>query len=83
MAAKRATDRLSFTDLVQSGPVTPRGESGKAIAKKIRITPMADHKHGSMDTRGHEKTFAGFIRISTWGAVISIMVLIFMALTNA
>jgi Bacterial aa3 type cytochrome c oxidase subunit IV len=44
---------------------------------------MAEHKHGSMDIRGHEKTFAGFIRISTWGAAISIGVLIFMALTNA
>jgi hypothetical protein len=44
---------------------------------------MAEHKHGSMDIRGHEKTFAGFIRISTWGAIISIAVLIFMALANA
>ena len=44
---------------------------------------MADHKHGSMDTKVQEKTFAGFIRLSTWGAVISILVLIFMALTNA
>ena len=44
---------------------------------------MAEHKHGSMDIRGHEKTFAGFIRISTWGAIISIAVLIFLALANA
>lgn len=44
---------------------------------------MADHKHGSMDTKVQEKTFSGFIRLSTWGAVISILVLIFMALTNA
>lgn len=44
---------------------------------------MADHKHGSMDTKVQEKTFAGFVRMSTWGAVISILVLIFMALTNA
>lgn len=41
-----------------------------------------DHKAGSMDIRGHEKTFAGFIRISTWGAVLAIAALIFMALTN-
>ena len=44
---------------------------------------MAEHKHGSMDTRAQEKAFAGFIRLSTWGAVISIGVLIFMALANA
>lgn len=44
---------------------------------------MAEHKHGSMDTTVHEKTFAGFIRMVTWGAVISICVLIFLALANA
>ncbi|MGB8814747.1 MAG: aa3-type cytochrome c oxidase subunit IV [Paracoccaceae bacterium] len=44
---------------------------------------MADYKHGSMDTRAQEKTFHGFIRMVTWGAVISIGVLIFMALANA
>ncbi len=49
---------------------------------------MAEHHdkeyvHGSMDVRGHEKTFAGFVRISTWGIVISILVLIFMALVGA
>lgn len=44
---------------------------------------MAEHKHGSMDTREQEKTFAGFLRLVTWGAGISIAVLIFMALANA
>ena len=43
---------------------------------------MADHKHGSMNTDTQEKTFAGFIRLVTWGAVISIGILIFMALAN-
>lgn len=43
---------------------------------------MADHKHGNMDTKVQEKTFAGFIRITTWGAAISIGILIFMALAN-
>lgn len=43
---------------------------------------MDEHKQGSMDIRAQEKTFAGFIRLSTWGAVISIVVLIFMALAN-
>jgi hypothetical protein len=44
---------------------------------------MAEHKQGSMDIRVQEKTFAGFIRLSIWGAGIAIAVLIFMALANA
>ena len=44
---------------------------------------MAEHKPGSMDTRVQEKTFHGFIRMATWGAIISVAVLIFMALANA
>lgn len=41
------------------------------------------HVHGSMAVRDHERTFAGFIRLATWGAVLSILVVIFMALANA
>lgn len=44
---------------------------------------MAEHKHGSMNIKVQEKTFAGFIRMVTWGAGISIGILIFMALVNA
>ena len=44
---------------------------------------MAEHKHGSMDTKVQEKTFEGFIRMVTWGAGISVAVLIFMALANS
>ncbi|HPE27225.1 aa3-type cytochrome c oxidase subunit IV [Albidovulum sp.] len=44
---------------------------------------MAEHKHGSMDVKEHEKTFEGFIRFSMWVAGIAIGVLIFMALANA
>ncbi len=44
---------------------------------------MAEHKPGSMDIRDHEKTFAGFIRMSIWVVCISIGVLVFMALANA
>lgn len=43
---------------------------------------MAEHKHGSMNTQVQEKTFAGFIRMVTWGAGISIGILIFLALVN-
>lgn len=44
---------------------------------------MAEHKHGSMDISEQEKTFNGFIRMTVWGAAISIGVLIFIALVNA
>lgn len=44
---------------------------------------MAEHKLGSMDIRAQEKTFAGFIRMVTWGAAICIGVLVFLALANA
>lgn len=44
---------------------------------------MAEHKPGSMDIRAQEKTFAGFIRMVSWGVVVSIMILIIMALADA
>jgi hypothetical protein len=48
---------------------------------------MADHdsahKHGSMDIRDQEKTFAGFIRMSIWVVCIAIAILVFAALANA
>lgn len=43
----------------------------------------AEHKHGSMDIRAQEKTFAGFIRMSIWVAAVSIGILIFLALANS
>jgi hypothetical protein len=44
---------------------------------------QSEHKHGSMNIRAQEKTFAGFIRMSIWVVCISIAILIFMALVNA
>ncbi len=44
---------------------------------------MADHQHGSMSTKSHEATFAGFISMVKWGAIIAIGILIFMALVDA
>ena len=43
---------------------------------------MDDYKPGNMDIKVQEKTFAGFVRMSIWGAGISIAVIIFMALAN-
>ena len=42
-----------------------------------------DHKIGTMDITEQKKTFAGFIRFATWVAILSILVLIFMALVNS
>lgn len=44
---------------------------------------MAEYKHGSMDISVQEKTFAGFMRFATWGAGISIGILIFLAIFNS
>lgn len=44
---------------------------------------VTEHKHGSMDISDHQKTFAGFIRLSTWVVGLSIAVLIFLALANS
>lgn len=44
---------------------------------------MADYKHGSMDIKTHERTFAGFVNFVKWGVIITIAILVFMALVNA
>lgn len=49
---------------------------------------MADHshgkhEHGSMDIRAQEKTFAGFLRLTSWTLVLIAVLLVFMALANA
>lgn len=44
---------------------------------------MSDHEHGKMDITEQEKTFAGFISVSTWVVIISIAALIFLAIFNS
>jgi Bacterial aa3 type cytochrome c oxidase subunit IV len=71
--------------------VTARGESamGRGKGRSSQGDDMAgqhhhgEHKPGSMDIRTQEKTFAGFVRMVTWGIGISIGLLIFAALVNA
>ncbi|MGR3634864.1 MAG: aa3-type cytochrome c oxidase subunit IV [Shimia sp.] len=41
---------------------------------------MAEHEHGTMDTKVQEKTFEGFVKWSIGVAAASIGILIFMAL---
>ena len=44
---------------------------------------MAEHKHGTMDTRVQEKTFEGFIRISVRSTITIIVLLVLLAIFNA
>ncbi|MDR9394491.1 aa3-type cytochrome c oxidase subunit IV [Roseovarius sp. SYSU LYC5161] len=44
---------------------------------------MAEHKHGEMDIEVQEKTFEGFVKAISWGAVLTIALLILIALINA
>ena len=44
---------------------------------------MAEYKHGSMNIKTQEQTFAGFVSFVKWGVIITIGVLVFMALVNA
>jgi hypothetical protein len=44
---------------------------------------MAEHKHGEMDVTEQQKTFEGFMRWVTNGAIVSILILIFLAIFNS
>ena len=44
---------------------------------------MAEHKHGSMDTKVQEETFIGFISWTVKISLLSIGILVFMALVNS
>ena len=39
-----------------------------------------EHKHGSMSTEVHEKTFDGFVKFTKWTVVAIIAILVFLAL---
>lgn len=43
---------------------------------------MSDHEHGKMNIEEQQKTFSGFLRLSTWVAGLSIVLLIFIAIVN-
>ena len=44
---------------------------------------MAEHKHGDMDVTEQQTTFEGFMRWVTNGAIVCILVLIFLAIFNS
>lgn len=45
---------------------------------------MADqeHEHGTMDTTDQEKTFDGFVKITTYSVIGILVFLVFLALVN-
>ena len=43
---------------------------------------MAKHEHGKMDIHVQEKTFAGFVKMVTWGAILCLLFLVFLAMVN-
>jgi hypothetical protein len=55
----------------------------KTGPKQMADHAHSDHKHGTMNIKVQEKTFAGFVRMTTWAVVIIFAILIFMALANA
>lgn len=38
------------------------------------------HKHGEMDIAEQEKTFSGFVKFMTWGTIICLAIIVFLAL---
>lgn len=43
---------------------------------------MADHEHGSMDIKDQEKTFAGFVKFTTYTVIGIIIFLVLLAMVN-
>ncbi|WP_298294020.1 aa3-type cytochrome c oxidase subunit IV [uncultured Litoreibacter sp.] len=43
---------------------------------------MAEHEHGSMDTKDQEKTFDGFVKFTTYSIVIILVFLVLLAMIN-
>ncbi|MDG1532315.1 MAG: aa3-type cytochrome c oxidase subunit IV [Paracoccaceae bacterium] len=43
---------------------------------------MSKHEHGKMDISVQEKTFAGYVKFTSWSIVAIIAVLIFLAIVG-
>ncbi|HCQ65697.1 MAG TPA: aa3-type cytochrome c oxidase subunit IV [Rhodobacteraceae bacterium] len=44
---------------------------------------MAEHKHGTMDTRVHEKTFEGFMKVTAGSVGVILVLLVLLAIFGA
>jgi len=43
---------------------------------------MAEHEHGSMDIKDQEKTFAGFVKFTTYSVIGILIFLVLLAMIN-
>jgi len=43
---------------------------------------MEKHEHGSMDVKDHEKTFAGFVKFTTYSIILILISLVILAIVN-
>ena len=43
---------------------------------------MSKHEHGTMETKGHEDTFFGFVNFVKWAIIAILAFLIFLAIVN-
>lgn len=43
---------------------------------------MAKHEQGKMDIEVQEKTFEGFVKVVSWGTVVILVFLVFLAMIN-
>jgi hypothetical protein len=43
---------------------------------------MAEHKHGSMDIKDHEKTFGGVVHFATYAVIGIVIFLVLLAMVN-
>ena len=61
-----------------------RGYSARArvVYQKEESEDMAEHKHGDMDIAYHERTFQNFLRVCAITAVITVLILIFLAIVG-
>lgn len=44
---------------------------------------MAEHQHGTMNIRAQEKTFDGFVKWATRGAITCIVIVVLLAIVGA
>lgn len=44
---------------------------------------MAEHEHGTMNTRVQEKTYEGFVKLAARSAIAIIVVLVILAIVGA
>jgi len=44
---------------------------------------MAEHQHGSMDTRVQQKTYEGFIKVTVRSVIVILALLVLLAIVGA